>query len=139
MNGVNQLDAKPDQSCGSAYQMMKSCSSVGVARNSQLYVQATERTQRRVLDAPSAVKKPMTIAAASAAAVSSSASSAPLQYGPEESAAQNRCESKLAITYFTVLVGILYFVAIFASVPFERSCAIPSEICWPIVPASPLR
>ena len=36
MNGVNQLAAKPVQSCGSAYQMKNSCSSVGVARNSQL-------------------------------------------------------------------------------------------------------
>jgi hypothetical protein len=36
MNGVNHRDAKPDQSCGSAYQTKKSCSSVGVARKSQL-------------------------------------------------------------------------------------------------------
>jgi len=36
MNGENQLPAKPLQSCGSAYQMKNSCSSVGVARNSQL-------------------------------------------------------------------------------------------------------
>jgi hypothetical protein len=111
--------------------MMNSCNSVGVARNSQLYVQATLRTQRRALNAPSAAKKPMTIAAASEAAVSSRASSAPRQYGPEESAAQNRCESKLAITYFTVLTGILYFCASFFSVPFDRSSATPSAICKP--------
>ncbi len=36
MNGVNQLCAKPVQSCGSAYQMKKSWSSVGVARKIQL-------------------------------------------------------------------------------------------------------
>src|SRR5947209_17618533 len=100
MNGVNQLPAKPDQSCGAAYQMMKSCSSVGVARNSQLYVHATLRTQRRWLKLPSATKKPITIAVPSDAVVSARASSAPFQYGPEESAAQNRCESKLATTYF---------------------------------------
>ena len=35
-NGVNQLPAKTGQSCGSAYQMKISCSSVGVARKSQL-------------------------------------------------------------------------------------------------------
>ena len=35
-NGVNQLPAKAPQICGSAYQMKYSCSSVGVARNSQL-------------------------------------------------------------------------------------------------------
>ena len=101
MNGVNQLPANPLQSCGSAYQMMKSCSSVGVARNSQLYVHDELRTQRRALRLPSATKKPITIAVVSDAAVSSSARSAPLQYGPEESAVQNRCESKLASTRLT--------------------------------------
>ena len=35
-NGVNQLPANTGQSCGSAYQTKTSCSSVGVARNSQL-------------------------------------------------------------------------------------------------------
>jgi hypothetical protein len=134
---VNQLPENAGHSCGSAYQMMKSCRSVGVARNSQLYVHATARTQRRCEKFPSATKKPMMIAAASDAAVSSNASSAPLQYGPEESAAQNRCESKLASNYFTVEAGIWYFPAIFASVPFDLSFLRPAEICVPT--SSPLR
>jgi hypothetical protein len=79
----------------------------------------------------------MMIAAASDAAVSSNASSAPLQYGPEESAVQNRCESKLASNYFTVELGILYFAASFASVPFDFSVLMPAEICVPT--SSPLR
>ena len=138
-NTVNQLPAKPLHSCGSAYQMMNSCSSVGVARNNQLYVHATLRTQRRGLKFPSATKKPMTIAVASDAAVTSNASSAPLQYGSEESAAQNRCESKLASNYLTVFVGILYFAAIFARTPVVRSWRMPSTICAPRPPPSALR
>ena len=35
-NGLNQLAANVGQSCGSAYQMKISCSSVGVARKIQL-------------------------------------------------------------------------------------------------------
>ena len=97
------------------------------------------RVRRRGLSAPSAAKKPITSAAASDAAVSSSAVSAPLQYGPEESAAQNRCESKLASNYFTVEAGIWYFPAIFASAPFAFSCAMPSWICVPSADASALR
>jgi hypothetical protein len=129
MNGVNQLEANPDQSWGSAYQMKKSWSSVGVARKSQLYVHVRPRIPRRSLSAPSAAKKPITIAVASEAAVSSRAVSAPLQYGPEVSADQKRCESKLASTYLTVVTGILYFVASFASVPSDFSEAMPSLIC----------
>src|SRR5882724_11092529 len=53
------------------------------------------RTHRRSLSEPSATKNPMRSAAESEAAVSSSAVSAPLQYGPEESACQKRCMSKL--------------------------------------------
>ncbi len=102
------------------------------------------RVRRRVLSAPSATKNPITSAAASEAAVSSSAVSAPLQYGPEESAAQNRCVSKLASTsrrryYFTSATGTLYFFAIFASVPVAFSCATPSWICVPSAEASALR
>src|SRR3954452_9277974 len=130
-NGVNHVLANPLQSCGSASQMIKSCSRVGVARNSQLYVHAMLRTERRGLELPSAAKNPMTIAVASDTAVSSRASSAPLQYGPEESAVQNRCESKLAVNYLTVLGGILYFAAIFARTPVARSWRIPSVICAP--------
>ena len=70
---------------------------------------------------------------ASEAPARPSAISAPFQYGLEESADQKTCVSKLASTslrrYFTVLTGILNFVAIFASVPSERSIATPSAIC----------
>ena len=58
--------------------------------------------------------------------VSARASSAPFQYGPEESAAQNRCVSKLASTSLAGPTsrrptGTLYFAASFASVPFAFS------------------
>src|ERR1700724_2984028 len=56
------------------------------------------RNDRRGLSAPSATANPMPSAVESETAVSSSAVSAPLQYGPEESACQNRCVSKLAST-----------------------------------------
>src|ERR1700730_8863696 len=49
------------------------------------------RNDRRGLSAPSATANPMPSAVVSATAVSSSAVSAPLQYGPEESACQKRC------------------------------------------------
>jgi hypothetical protein len=35
-NGLNQLSANTGHSCGSAFQMKSSCSSVGVARKIQL-------------------------------------------------------------------------------------------------------
>ena len=79
MNGVNQLCAKTPHHVGSAYQMKYSCKSVGVARKSQLYVQAPMRVLRRVLSDPSATKNPTKIAVARATIVSSSAVSAPLQ------------------------------------------------------------
>ena len=131
MNGVNQLCAKTPHHVGSAYQMKYSCKSVGVARKSQLYVQAPMRVLRRVLSDPSATKNPTRIAVARATIVSSSAVSAPLQYGPEESADQNRCESKLATNYFTSPTGILYFFASFASVPFDFSVFRPAAIFGP--------
>ena len=86
----------------------------------------------------------MTIAVESAAAVSSSAVSAPLQYGPEESACQNRCVSKLASTsgrpyYLTSATGILYFVASFFSLPVTLRRAMPSFTSLPTVPASDVR
>lgn len=90
-----------------------------------------------MLSDPSATKNPTPIAVASATIVSSSAVSAPLQYGPEESADQNRCESKLATNYFTSATGILYFAASLTRVPFDFSFAMPALIFAPI--ASPLR
>jgi hypothetical protein len=137
MNGVNQLWAKTCHHVGSAYQTKYSCSSVGVARKSQLYVQATVRVPRLPLSEPSATKNPTTIAVTRATIVSSSAVSAPLQYGPEESADQKRCESKLASNYFTSPTGILYFFASFASVPFDFNVFRPAAIFAPS--ASPLR
>src|SRR5690242_4320047 len=100
------------------------------------------RASRRLLSDPSATKNPTTSAIESAAAVSSRAVSAPLQYGWEENADQNRCQSKLASTslrlpYETSEPGILYFAASFASVPFPFSFATPALICAPI--ESPLR
>src|SRR5437763_1758166 len=105
MNGVNQLCAKTCHHVGSAYQTKYSCSSVGVARKSQLYIQEPSRTERRGLSTPSATKKPITIAVASETIVSSRAVSAPRQYGPEESADQKRCESKLATTVSSLHVA----------------------------------
>jgi hypothetical protein len=141
---VNQLPANPVQICGNAYQKKKSCNSVGVARNSQLYVHETDRIARRLLSAPSATTNPSTTAAASETTVSSSAVSAPLQYGPEESACQNRGVSKLASTstrryYLTSATGILYRSERPFSVPFTLSRAIPSLIWVPNVEASALR
>ena len=101
------------------------------------------RSVRCRLKAPSATKKPITVAAASDAAASSSAISAPLQYGPEESADQKRCQSKLASTsrepYFTSPTGILYFAAIVLSAPVTLRRAIPSLIWAPSVAESALR
>jgi hypothetical protein len=89
---------------------------------------------RRGQSAPSATKNPIRIAVVSDAAVTSSASSAPLQYGPEESATQNRCVSKLANTsvrryYLTSATGTLYLFAILTSAPVAFSFATPSLIC----------
>ena len=87
----------------------------------------------------------MMSAVESATAVSSSAVSAPLQYGPEESACQKRCVSKLASTsrfdpsYLTSAAGTLYFAAIVFSVPRTFSLAMPSLICCPSVEASAFR
>src|SRR5262245_15330864 len=56
------------------------------------------RSGRARLSAPSARKNATTVAAASDAIVSSSASSAPCQYGLDDSASQKTCASKLAST-----------------------------------------
>ena len=79
----------------------------------------------------------MTIAKANDTSVNSIASSAPLQYGCEESATQKTCVSKPASSYFTSPVGMWYFVASFVSVPFALSALSAVESFAPI--ASPLR
>ena len=86
-NGENQLPANPLQSCGSAYQMKKQLQQ-SRRRPEQPVVdpRAASGPSAAALSADSATKNPSTIAVASATTVSSSAVSAPLQYGPEESA-----------------------------------------------------
>jgi hypothetical protein len=79
----------------------------------------------------------MTIAMTNETSVSSMASSAPLQYGWEESATQKTCVSKLASSYFTSPVGMLYFFASVTSSPLPLSCLSAAAIFVPT--ASPLR
>ena len=79
----------------------------------------------------------MTIEIANETSVISIARSAPLQYGPEESASQKRWLSKPRTSYFTSPVGMLYFFASFVIVPFAFSALIAVAIFAPIV--SPLR
>src|ERR671936_2571134 len=67
---------------------------------------ATTRTAACRLERPSASGKPIRHAAPSDAQVSPMARSAPLQYGPEESASQNRWVSKLASTLPTSLLHV---------------------------------
>src|SRR4051812_8880557 len=64
------------------------------------------RTARNRDARPSASGKPSSTAAASAAHVSAMARSAPLQYGSEGSASQNRWVSKLASTLTGVLLHV---------------------------------
>src|SRR3954470_21378982 len=64
------------------------------------------RTARNRDARPSASGKPSSSAAASAAHVSAMARSAPLQYGSEVSASQNRWVSKLASTLTGVLLHV---------------------------------
>jgi hypothetical protein len=67
----------------------------------------------------------MTIDAANETSVSSIASSAPLQNGPEESASQKRWVLNPPSSYFTSPVGMLYFFARLVIVPFALSALIP--------------
>ena len=75
------------------------------------YQSAAElRTDLKRLLRPNARKNPITQATANETSVSSSARSAPCQYGPEVSASQKMWVSKLAstrsTTYFTSVTGI---------------------------------
>src|SRR5438105_12191793 len=105
-NAVYQLPANTGHSCGNTSQTISNCSNVGVARKNQLYRKTRKRTTRKRDERPRASGNPSRMAAPSDAHVSPMARSAPLQYGPEESASQNRWVSKLASTLAASLLHV---------------------------------
>src|SRR5437660_1607671 len=120
-NAVYQLPANTGHSCGNTSQTISNCSNVGVARKNQLYRKTRKRTTRKRDERPRASGNPSRMAAPSDAHVSPMARSAPLQYGAEVSASQNRWVSKLASTLRASLLHVARGDLLLRCQPLQRA------------------